>query len=131
MISVKSKNNNHRAFNFVLFSHITITELSLTLRPLLGANKFSPVKSRTLVLIVRTCVPLMSSAVFFLLEGAVIRFFFLLFSVFVSSTTGEVYICRSVFDNCVVHLGVIFLKGIVKSNAKGVIFVSLFLIVFS
>lgn len=29
-------------------------------------------------------------------------------TVFLSSTTGEVYICRSVFDNCAVHLGFIF-----------------------
>lgn len=71
----------------------------------------------------RACVPPTFSTVcfFFLLEGAVIPFFSS--TVFVSSATGEVYICRSVFDNCVVHLGVFF-KGIVKSNAKGVIIVS-------
>lgn len=38
-------------------------------------------------------------------------------TVFLSSTTGEVYICRSVFDNCVVHLGVFF-KGNCQIQCK-------------
>lgn len=34
---------------------------------------------------------------------------------------GEVHICHFVFDKSVVHLCVLFRKGITKSNAKGVI----------
>lgn len=42
--------------------------------------------------------------------------------IFISSTLGEVQICRIVFDKCV-RLHVLFRKGILKSNAKGVIFI--------
>lgn len=111
-----------------------LSQQNSPLRSHLGAKTFFPVTSRTLGLVrtVRTCVPLTFSTgfffCFFLLEGAVIPFFSS--TVFVSSTTGEVYICRSVFGNCVVHLGVFF-KGNCQIQCKGSDFCLLFLIVFS
>lgn len=105
-----------------------LSQQNSPLRSHLGAKTFFPVTSRTLGLVrtVRTCVPLTFclTFVFFLLEGAVIPFFSS--TVFVSSTTGEVYICCSVFDNCVVHLGVFF-KGNCQIQCKGSDFCSLFL----